>query len=281
MTENRSLRPEIFDTELLQKRRERGDRRKGQFFIDRCVSDLAERLLDIDRNFAAVVYFGPIKGWTDLKSCLPEQKISGPVLINPDPASLPEQSFDLCISLLRVQSENDPGGYIAALGKALQPDGLLMAAFFGGDSLEDLRRAFYSADTEFMGGISPRIAPFANHTQAAELLARAGLKLPVVDIDRFTVAYQKFETLVADLRDLGETNAVRVRETAYLGKAFLAYLKSAYPRPAPSEPYLCKFEILWITAWAAHENQQKPLKPGSAKMPLAQALSDIQKRAEP
>ena len=32
------------------------------------------------------------------------------------------------------------------------------------------------------------------------------------------------------------------------------------------------FDILTLTGWAPHERQQKPLKPGSAKARLADAL---------
>jgi len=119
-----------------------------------------------------------------------------------------------------------------------------------------------------LGGLAPHIYPMANYTQAAGLLSRAGLNQPVVDTDRFTVSYSEFETLVADLRDLGETNVLRARPKKTLTRHYRTKLKKNYESMFSKSDgkLICSFEILWLTGWVHHDSQQKPLKPGSAKM---------------
>ena len=156
----------------------------------------------------------------------------------------------------------------------LQGDGLMLAAMFGGETLGQLRRGLYEVETASLGGISPRIAPMIDFQQAASLLQRAGFALPVVDSDRMTLSYRKLGKLLKDLRDQGESNILRSRTQAALPRAFYgaleSHLKQVYG--TKSERFAMSFEILWLTGWSPHERQQKPLKPGSAKMSLAKAL---------
>lgn len=185
---------------------------------------------------------------------------------------------DLVISLLTLQSANDPLAVLSSYRSALKPDGLLLVAMFGGDSLSELRTALYAADQARFGGLTPRIFPFANHTQTAGLLSRAGLALPVVDTDRFTVNYAQLQTWVEDLRDIGATNTVSARDKRYVGKGFLRKTEAAHKRTEDGIRFPVQFEILWLTGWAPDASQQKPLKPGSAKMRLADALGTEEKK---
>ena len=111
-------------------------------------------------------------------------------------------------------------------------------------------------------------------SDAAGLLQRAGFALPVADVDRVTVRYAHPLKLLADLRQMGETNALAERHPrrlsrAVLGRAFELYVE----RFAEADGRVpATFEILTLTGWAPHASQQQPLKPGSAKMRLAEAL---------
>ena len=243
--------------------------------MERCLNDLADRLMDVNRNFEKVLIVGAPAQKTELNALLPPKKF-GNVTLSQSLESLPGAvDYDLVISLLRLQSENDLPGAIIRLRQALKPDGLFIAAMFGGETLSELRQAFYKTDEELLGGLAPHIYPMANYSQAAGLLSRAGLNQPVVDIDRFTVSYKAFETLVSDLRDLGETNVLTARQPQTLPRAYIPALKSNYADLFSREDgkIICSFEILWLTGWAPHESQQKPLKPGSATMSLDEALN--------
>ena len=265
--------PEIFDERLLALRRARAAKRDGSFLMQRAISDAADRLLDVNRNFEKVLILGPdIR--SDLIAILPKEKFGQLILSETWEQLPPENDFDLVLSLLRLQSENDLPGAIIQLRQKLKPDGLFIAAMFGGETLTEFRQVFYKTDEKIMGGLAPHIYPMANYTQAAGLLSRAGLNQPVVDTDRFTVSYNEFETLISDLRDLGETNVLRTRAKTVLTQKYWAHLKESYQAMFSREggKLRCSFEILWLTGWAPHKSQQKPLKPGSANIRLEDAL---------
>jgi len=269
--------PEIFDARLLALRRARAAKRKDSFLMQRTISDAVDRLLDVNRNFGKVLIFGMPAIAEALIAKLPKQKLSN-IRCCEDLAHMPaEDGFDLVLSLLRLQSENDLPGAMIQLRQKLKPDGLFIAAIFGGDTLTELRQVFYKTDEDILDGLAPRIYPMASYTQAAGLLSRAGLNQPVVDTDRFTVSYGKIETLISHLRDLGETNVLKERSKVPLTKNYWVQLKENYQNmfSREDEKLICNFEILWLTGWAPHESQQIPLKPGSANVLLEHALKNL------
>ena len=115
-------------------------------------------------------------------------------------------SLDLAVSALAFQFVNDLPGVLAQIRRALKPDGLLLAALIGGDTLTELRQSFAAAEAECEGGVSPRVAPFADLRDIGGLLQRAGLALPVTDVDRVVVRYDNALGLIDDLRRMGATN---------------------------------------------------------------------------
>lgn len=190
-------------------------------------------------------------------------------------------SFDLVISILNLHDVNDVPGALSNIAHILQPDGLMLSAVFGGATLTQLRQSFYKAESALLGGLSPRVAPMIDFSQCASLLQRAGFALPVVDTDRFTLSYAALAKLTSDLRDSAQTNTLIERSRAPLSASFMraleADLLTSWPaktsRSGNTPPrFEITFEILWMTGWSPHKNQQKPLKPGSAKMRLSAAL---------
>jgi len=265
--------PQIFDMHLLTLRRARAARRAGTFFAKRCTADLADRLLDINRPFKKVAFWGLQLAADQLQIALPKDKRADILTCNANLVDIQPRSQDLVISLLQLQSDNDPVGTLIQMRNCLKPDGLLITAMFGGNSLTELRQAFYETDTQFHGGISPHISPFADHVQAAELLGRAGLALPVVDVDRFTVNYSRLSTLVSDLRDLGETNVLHAQSKTYLSPSYFEALSKVHEKSVSSDKLKTSFEILWLTGWSPDASQQKPSKRGSANMRLGDAIN--------
>jgi SAM-dependent methyltransferase len=266
--------PEIFDMHLLALRRNRALKRQSSFLMERAISDAAERLLDVNRAFDKMLIIGPSSIGQALKTKLPKQKLLNVISCETTEHLPLENDFDLVISLLRLQSENDLPGMLIQLRQRLKPDGLFIAAMFGGDTLTELRQVFYKTDEEFLGGLAPHVYPMASYSQAAGLLSLAGLNQPVVDTDRFSVSYGKFETLISDLRDLGETNVLKAWDKGRLTRQYWRGLLENYKNLFSREDgkLNCSFEILWLTGWVPHESQQKPLKPGSANTPLGLGL---------
>jgi SAM-dependent methyltransferase len=282
--------PIIFDRRLLRARQQRA-RALGPeaFLLDRVAEELAERLMAVLRRFERAVDLGTP---TDAvaQALAASGKVETIVAATPDAAqrdaSLPrvaadeemlpfaDGSLDLVVSALALQFVNDLPGALIQIRRALKPDGLLLAALIGGESLSELREAFAQAESEIEGGVSPRVAPFADLRELGALLQRAGFALPVVDSDRLTVRYQSVLALMHDLRRMGATNVLSERRRSSLKRATLARMAEIYAqRFADADGRLrASFEVVWLSGWAPHESQQKPLKPGSAAQRLADAL---------
>ncbi len=184
---------------------------------------------------------------------------------------LADASCDLIVSILALQGVNDLPGALIQIRKALKPDGLFLACVMGGDSLNELRQSLTAAEGEIRSGASPRVAPFADVRALGALLQRAGFALPVVDLDRAVTRYGDMLALMRDLRAMGATNALVARSRAPLRRDVLVRAAEIYgERFADSDGRLrATFDLLWLSGWAPHESQQKPLKPGSATTRLA------------
>lgn len=263
----------LFDEAAQKMRNARARKRQRHgtpFLIARVIDDLAERLLDIKRDFPRACLIGPFDWRAPIMEALPDAA----KIAEFDWREQPDGGgYDLVISLLDLQSINAVGGWMQAVRGMLVPDGLFIASLIGGSSLAELRHALYTIDTERAGSPTPRIHPMIEVRAAAQLLGHIGLALPVTDSDRFTVHYRKIETLTADLRDLGLTNVLNDRDRRPAPHMITDL--NAQLRPGPGEPMPLSWEIIWMTGWSPHDSQQKPLKPGSAKVGLNDALRTI------
>lgn len=283
--------PRLFDRELLRARRRRAATLGPvTFLLDRVAADLSDRLSAVLRQFDLAVDLGTP---TDaLAAALARHHGIGTVVaadavtehlrqrsglkVAADEDALPflEGSLDLITSALALQFVNDLPGTLVQIRRALKPDGLFLAALIGGGSLNELRQSFAAAEAEIEGGVSPRVAPFADVRDMGLLLQRAGFALPVADLDRIVVRYASPFGLMEDLRRMGAANALVERRRAPLKRATLARMADIYAeRFADTDGRIrATFEVIWLSGWAPHESQQKPLRPGSAARRLADAL---------
>jgi SAM-dependent methyltransferase len=185
-----------------------------------------------------------------------------------------DASFDLVVSGLSLHWVNDLPGALIQVRRALRPDGLFLAALLGGDTLIELRQALVEAETEVEGGASPRVSPFLDVREAGALLQRAGFSLPVVDLDTITVTWPDALALMKDLRGMGEANAVLERKKSFTRRGTLLSAAAGYQaRHGDAEGRIpATFQIVYLTGWAPHDSQQRPLRPGAATSRLADAL---------
>ena len=271
-----SSAPQLFDSRQIARNLARRKNRDN-FVRDLVLEDLADRLSTYKRDFARAILIGPDAG------TLPETlyTANGPVsaqrveaFADPDFPALPAGEHDLIVSLLHLQAVNDVPGHLARLRQVLRPDGLLMAAFIGGESLTELREAFLSADLAVSGGASARIAPMAQVRDAGALLQRAGFALPVADVETHRVRYGTPFALMAELKALGAGNPLVDRPRRFATRTLLAAAAQAYAERDgdPDGRVRATLEIIWIAGWVPHESQQKPLKPGSATTRLGDIL---------
>jgi len=269
--------PVIFNHQLLRKRLARAGCGDGgdNFLIHRITEDISSRLDLITRNFEVCALFG--NHFDDMVSELSDLPNLGELVslgCTEEYLPLANESINLAISPLTLQHVNDLPGALIQLKRSLKPDGLLIAAFLGGDTLIELRDAMLSAEIEIKGGAGLRIHPRVDIRDLGSLLQRAGFALPVVDSDKITVTYRSTLHLMHDLRALGLTNVLTQGAGSSLSRPILAKLEEIYKEryPAPDNRITATFEIIYLTGWAPHESQQKPLKPGSATTRLADAL---------
>ncbi|MCL4768678.1 MAG: methyltransferase domain-containing protein [Hyphomicrobiaceae bacterium] len=283
---------QLFDRRLLVRRRDRAAAGAAahDFLLQRVAEDFAVRLGAVQRRFPTVLDLGAHHGvlarsiaslagvsmvisaeasWRLLTMCPPPR-----VLVDPEMLPFGDGSLDLVVSGLTLHHVNDVPGTLVQVRRALKPDGLLLAAVLGGRTLTELREAFLLAESDLEGGASPRVAPYADVRDYGSLLQRAGFALPVVDADVVTVTYASPLALMRDIRGMGATNVLVSRRRRPLRRSTLMRAGEIYvehhARPDGRVP--ATFEIITLTGWAPHESQQKPLRPGSAQVRLADAL---------
>lgn len=285
--------PPLFDTGLARRRLARAHRAGyADFLLRRVVEDLDDRLGAVLRTFSEAVDLGTpsalaaehlrASGRVGRVTRLAPQAEAGAVLADPEVLPLAPGRFDLAVSLLALQHVNDLPGTLAQLRRALRPDGLFIGCLLGGRTLTELRQVFGQAESEVEGGVSPRVAPFAEVREMGSLLQRAGFALPVTDVETVTVRYRDPFALMHDLRAMGLTNVLIDRRRTPLRRDTLLRAAALYAErfADPDGRLRASFEILWLSGWAPHESQQKPLQPGTAQTRLAEALGTTERKPE-
>jgi SAM-dependent methyltransferase len=285
----------IFDRSAVRRHRDRAAAKLTDYdFLLREVADrLGDCLLDFKRGFPTALDLGCHGGqlaqilagrggieWllqSDLSPVMLAQA-NGPRLAA-DEEALPfaDGRFDLILSVLSLHWVNDLPGALTQIRRALKPDGLFLAAMLGGDTLEELRQALLGGEVEVRGGASPRVSPFVDPHDAGALLQRAGFALPVVDTDRIVLSYTDPFALLAELRGLGECNAVAARQRHFTPRAVIeAGARHYHKHHGGGDGRIpATFQIITLTAWAPHESQQQPLRRGSGQVPLSDALGKL------
>jgi len=297
MIVTRMATPVLFDRKLLLVRRRRALALGAEtFLLDQIANEFVDRLAAVKRHFALALDLGTpgaalsnvLAASGQVGRIVASEPLAhlrtanaASVAADEEALSFAEAKFDLVVSALALQWVNDLPGTLVQIRRALKPDGLLLAALVGGETLHELRESFAAAEAEIKGGASPRVSSFAEVRSLGSLLQRAGYALPVIDSDRHIVRYQNAFRLFQDLRRMGATNALVERSRKPLTKRIVARAAEIYAGrfSDPDGRLRATFDVLWISGWAPHESQQKPLKPGSAKTRLADALGVKEKSA--
>ncbi len=259
----------LTDRPALERARTRAGRSEvpALFLQEEVLGEVHERLSLVNRRFTSPAIVTP---WPDLWRGLPGARLV------PDAATLDLQpeAHDLVIHALCLHWADDPVGQLIQARRALRPDGLFLAALFGGQTLAGLRAALAEAEAEATGGLSPRVLPMAEIRDLGALMQRAGFALPVADSLTRTVSYASALHLMSDLRAMGETNAMQDRRRSFTRRAVLAGAAQRYANAygTPDGRVTAEFEIIFLTGWAPAPDQPQPLRPGSATTRLADAL---------
>lgn len=259
--------PVLTDRTALLRNRARATQR-GMFLQEAAADELQERLELVNRTFTSPAV---VSGFPDVwRRVFPQAKH----VADDEILDLQEGAHDLILHGLCLHWANDPVGQLVQCRRALKPDGLFLGILFGGRTLHELRAALAQAETALTGGLSPRVVPMAEIRDLGALLQRAGFALPVADAAPVNTSYQTALHLMADLRAMGEGNALdqRLRQPAKraLFTETARIYETAFANADGRVP--ATFEMIVLTGWAPDESQQKPLRPGSAAARLAEAL---------
>lgn len=281
------LPPKTFDRDQIARNLARRRMPDADFVTPLVLEDLADRLLTVTRTIGKAAILAPDasalpQGLSTRNGPFPVTRLAtvlaspGVELVDPEALSLPETGYDLIVSVLDLQVINDVPGFLSRVRAHLAPDGLFLAAFLGGLTLTELRQAFLSADAQILDGAFARVAPFIQLGDAGGLMQRAGFALPVTDVETHTVRYADALALMRDLKAIGASNPLAERPARPVRPVLLAAAAAAYAEIAgdPDGRVRATLEIVWLSGWAPHESQQKPLAPGSAKVSLKSVLGD-------
>ncbi len=287
----------IFDRAVVKARRRRFGPDAPGFLADFAVEEMVDRLTGINRTFDTICALNAVPGLAaSLKSSgidghfltmdtAPEMVLSvaSPGFVG-DEEFLPlaAQSVPCILSVLSLQMVNDLPGSLIQIRRALRPDGAFLGVLLGGTTLQEVRQTFLQAEADVTGGASLRVAPFPDVREMGALLQRAGFALPVVDSDKITVRYSDLLSALRDLKLLGWANPLAQRSRSFLRRDVLMRAAELYADSYsdPDGRVRVSFELVWITGWAPHESQQKPLRPGSAKTRLSEALGTQEHKFE-
>ena len=267
---------QVFDRALAAERRRRKRKAEPNVLTRTIAEELAERLAFINRSFARALVIAAEPDAIAAR-LMEAGQVGEAVALEPsvsEDLGLSPESFDAVFSVLDLQSANDVPGLLIQMRRALKPDGLLLACLFAGETLSELRQAWLAAETLVAGGVSPRVAPMIDVRELGGLLQRAGFALPVADLDRTTVRYADAVALIHEIRELGLSNALMSRSRKPVTKGLLGTAVNAYHSNFADADGRVRatLDLAWLTGWTPHESQQQPLKPGSAKARLADAL---------
>ncbi len=284
--DNSAAALQVFDRSLVRQRRGRSDLANYGFLHKHIANEISDRLQAIERVFDNALVLGGRDG--NFAQTVTGQSIGHVITTDLAPVAghrisfvsdeewlpIAPESFGLVVAGVTLHAVNDLPGALVQVRRALRPDGFFIGTLFGPGTLTELRTALGEAEIETTGGLSPRIAPFTEVRDGGTLLQRAGFALPVTDTDTLTVRYSNFFDLLRDLRGMGEANTLHERRRVPLRRDTLARTAEIYAdRFADEDGKLrASFELIYLAGWAPHESQQQPLRPGSARVSLADAL---------
>lgn len=283
--------PLVFDRSRLRRRRNRAALSFADyaFLKSRVSNDLAERLADTSRRFPLALDLGAhgrelaaalrASGQVDTVIAVDsasEMLREAETSVCADEEALPfkDAAFDLVSSALSLHWVNDLPGAMVQVRRALKPDGLFLGALFGARTLSELRTCLIEAESELTGGAGQRVSPLPRLQDMAGLLQRTEFALPVADVDVLTVRYDTPFGLLADLKGMGERASFAAPAARGLSRRVLSRMAELYAArfSDPDGRIRATFEVIYLSGWAPAPTQPKPLRPGSGKASLADAV---------
>ena len=176
---------------------------------------------------------------------------------------LPDQSVDVLHSNLCFQWVDDPDRLFAECARVLSPEGMLVFSSFGPDTLKELRAAWAAVDE------MPHVSRFLDMHDLGDAMLRAGLRDPVLDVERFTLTYSEPGNLLQELRALGASNADATRMRGLAGKSRYRAMLDAYETMRINGCIPSTWEVITAHAWGVPPGQSRRTSDGEvASFPI-------------
>ncbi len=208
--------------------------------------DMSLQMLNkAQQNLAGTGFFNKIK-----QSLLPNKQ----TFVGADANNIPlaDNSIDLLVSNLMLQWCDNLDGVLAEFKRVLKPNALLMVTSFGPDTLKELRKAWAEADDE------EHVNTFIDMHDFGDALIRNGFGQPVMDVEYYTLTYQKPIGVLKDLKAIGATSATKGRKTGLTGKQRFTAMLNAYEKQRINNLIPATFEVIHGHAWAGQEIMKGP-----------------------
>ena len=252
----------LFDRNSILNARKRAN--LDDMFLHKIARDeILERLAEVNRTFTAPAIVSGFPGLWD--STLHSAKL----VLDDEELALTENTHDLVVHAMCLHAANDPVGQLIQCRRALTADGLFLAICFGGETLTELRTMLLNCESRVLGGVHPRVYPMADLRDLGGLLQRAGFSMPVADSFKQQATYRQFSTLVQDLRNMGETNSLSKRSKSVSSRSLFESVDTNW------KDQKVTFEFVCLAGWSPHPDQPKPLRPGSGKVHLSDAIAAL------
>jgi malonyl-CoA O-methyltransferase len=168
----------------------------------------------------------------------------------------PDHSVDVLHSNLCFQWIDDLGALFGECARVLKPGGMLTYSTFGPDTLKELRAAWAQADQQ------PHVSRFLDMHDLGDAMIAAGLRDPVLDVDRYVMTYSEPRMLLKELQGLGATNADRTRERGLTGKRHYQQMLAAYEGMRVDGRVPATWEVVTAHAWGPPPGQSRRGKDG-------------------
>ena len=172
---------------------------------------------------------------------------------------LPDHSVDVLHSNLCFQWIDDLTALFGECVRVLKTGGMLTFSTFGPDTLKELRAAWAAADGQ------PHVSRFLDMHDIGDAMINAGLRDPVLDVDRFTLTYSEPRKLLEELQGLGATNADATRARGLAGKSRYRAMLDAYEAMRADGRIPATWEVVTAHAWGPPPGQSRRI-PGGGEM---------------
>ncbi len=167
--------------------------------------------------------------------------------VQADAGALPlaDGSVDVVFANLLLPWIEDPGRVFAEVARVLREGGLMLFSTLGPDSLLELRSAWQNADA------GQHVNSFPDMHDIGDAAVRAGLRDPVLDVDRLGVTYENPAALFRDLTAAGARNSLRERGKSLIGRGRFAAMVSALDAARRDGLIHLELELVYGHCWGS------------------------------